>query len=121
MLTPQQTTFSALVGWVITNERARLGLTQAALARRMGIPQSSWSRFESGQTLLTIDQLDQVAKHLRITAHEIMKRADEVRAKLLTQGVRVNVGARQAGENAEALLWGAALGALVTALLLGHK
>jgi len=118
---PQQTTFSALVGWIITNERARLGLTQADLASRMGLPQSSWSRLESGQTLLTVDQLDRVAHHLHITAHEIMNRAEQIRATLSAQGVRVNAGARQTGESAETLLWGAALGALVTALLLGHK
>ncbi|MFP5211762.1 MAG: helix-turn-helix domain-containing protein [Acidobacteriota bacterium] len=118
---PPQTTFSALVGWVIANERARLGLTQAALASKMELPQSSWSRLESGQTLLTVDQLDRVAHHLQITAHEIMNRAEQLRATLTNQGVQVNAGARQTGKNAENFLWGAALGALVTALLLGRN
>lgn len=118
---PQKTTFSVLVGWVIANERTRLNLTQGDLAHKMGVPQSSWSRFESGQSLLTVDQLDGVANHLHLTAPEILRRVEQLRATLSAQGIQVNSGARQTGGNAETFLWGAALGALVTALLLGRK
>lgn len=87
----------------------------------MRLPQSSWSRYESGQALLSIDQLDQAARHLGTTANAVLQEAEEARTTLLGRGVRVDSGARQAQNDGEAFLWGAALGAVIAALLLSRR
>lgn len=116
----QQTTYSTLIGWVLAQERGRARLTQAQLAQKMGLPQSSWSRFESGQGVLSIDQLDQAARHLGSTGKAVLEKAEHLRTALANQGVRVEPGSRQPGSDTEKFLWGAALGALVAALLLSR-
>ena len=115
----ESTTFSAILGWVIANLRTRKGFrSQAEFAPKVGMPQSSWSRYESGQSLLTADQLDRVAGVLGTTASEILREVEHVRADLIARGINVAAGPRPAEGKAE-LLFGAALGALIVALLLG--
>jgi len=116
----ESTTFSAILGWVIANLRTRKGFrSQTEFAPKVGMPQSSWSRYESGQALLTADQLDRVAGLLGTTASEIMREVERIRADLIARGVTVAAGPRPTEGNAD-LLFGAALGALIVALLLGN-
>jgi ribosome-binding protein aMBF1 (putative translation factor) len=49
--------------------RARAGLTQTELARRMGTTQSSIARIEGGGSLPTIDMLARLARATGITVH----------------------------------------------------
>lgn len=49
--------------------RARAGLTQAELARRMGTTQSSIARIEGGGSLPTIDMLARLARACGIPVH----------------------------------------------------
>jgi ribosome-binding protein aMBF1 (putative translation factor) len=49
--------------------RARAGLTQAELARRMGTTQSSVARIESGGSLPTIEMLARLARATGVPVH----------------------------------------------------
>jgi transcriptional regulator with XRE-family HTH domain len=50
----------------IVGARLRAGLTQAQLADRIGVPQSSVARWESGANIPTITTLLRIAKALNI-------------------------------------------------------
>lgn len=52
------------IGAVLTAERKRLGVTQAALASRLGKPQSFVSSYESGQRRLDLVEFLMVARVL---------------------------------------------------------
>jgi ribosome-binding protein aMBF1 (putative translation factor) len=49
--------------------RARAGLTQTELAKRMGTTQSSIARIEGGGSLPTIDMLARLARATGVTVH----------------------------------------------------
>lgn len=53
-------------GRVIAGHRLRLGLTQAKLAKRVGIPQSHLSRLESGRCNLTPDMAARLGQALGV-------------------------------------------------------
>lgn len=50
----------------IRSRRKQLGITQAELARRCGIKQSNYSRFETGAQLPTLDTLLNICDQLRM-------------------------------------------------------
>jgi HTH-type transcriptional regulator/antitoxin HipB len=54
------------LGEVVRQHREELGLTQAELADRAGLQQSSVARFEAGGTMPTIPMLERLAEALRL-------------------------------------------------------
>lgn len=53
--------------------RQETGLTQAQLARRLGVDQSLISRIESGQRPLTVDFLKELAGTLELDPAELVR------------------------------------------------
>ncbi|BCJ72149.1 hypothetical protein CS0771_16930 [Catellatospora sp. IY07-71] len=48
------------LGWLLAGERQRRGMSQAELARRVGLPQQQVSRFESGRRTVTSTVADRL-------------------------------------------------------------
>jgi transcriptional regulator with XRE-family HTH domain len=113
-----QTTYGAVLGRVLALQRQICQLEQADVAARLGLAQSTWSRFETGESALTVDQLSLVANVLRTSAPEILGRVDQATAALTQKGVIVHRGnVRDFAKQGLALIGAVALGALVVAAL----
>jgi transcriptional regulator with XRE-family HTH domain len=85
----QITGYSAVVGAVLAAVRRDAGLDQQAMAEKVGITQSAWSRIETGTTQITVGQLATAARVLRETPSGILKTADALANELSRGGVRV--------------------------------
>ena len=117
--------YSAVVARLIANHRQVKGIEQAEMAARLGITPPSYSRVETGQTALTVDTLFSIAAVLELDVAVLMKEAQNVIAKVQSTpaaNVQMAALARSNTKGAEdgttgAFVTGAALGALIGALL----
>jgi transcriptional regulator with XRE-family HTH domain len=108
------TSYPAIVGAVLVELRSRAALTQAVVARRLGLVASTWSRIENGSSALIVDQLALAAEVLGIQPGEILKRADSAHVAIAKRGVRVELERLGPGvEQGLAVLDSAMLGAMV--------
>ncbi len=125
-MTEQLTTYSALLGQIVSSLRQQRRLEQTGLADALGLSQASYSRLEGGKALWSIDQLMLAARKLGVSVTEIIQILER-RAADLEEAADVEViaagransrggGARK--DNTGAILAGAALGALLTTLIL---
>ena len=110
------TSYSAIVGRMLEQDRARLGWSQAEVADRIGLSQAAWSRIESGSTSISLDQLWSVARLFGTTPAAILELADRAARELRLQDV--DILAPREGAAGAAIITGAALGALLAVLLL---
>ncbi len=71
--------------------RQRRGLTQAALAERIGTGEQYLSRLEAGKIAPGVDQVARIAEALNATVHELLPVADppDNRAALLSEATRL--------------------------------
>ena len=120
-----ETSYPAIVGKVMADVRKKCGLDQTELARAVGVNQPTWSRIENGTSAFTLAQLQKAADRLDMTAAEILSKADAVSSELRKRGIKVHNDVIQPSSlsksNIFALIGGAALGALVTAVLMTDK
>ncbi|MCC6475181.1 MAG: helix-turn-helix transcriptional regulator [Burkholderiales bacterium] len=77
--------FLFALGRAITEARVNLGLSQAALAARLGLNQSALSRWEMGRSSLTVLDLQHVAAHLSTTAPALIEAAEKIKAANLRE------------------------------------
>jgi transcriptional regulator with XRE-family HTH domain len=108
-------TYPSLVGRILAQQREARGIKQGDLAARLGLSQSAYSRLESGESVLNLSQLRNVATQLGLQPSQILKWADQYEAQLRQQGVDV-VAEKQDHTAAIAIGLG-----LLAALLLGGK
>lgn len=120
----RKTSFSAVLGVVLSNLRKSLGVEQGEMAKRMGLSQPSYSRLESGKSAFSVDQMFEAANALGISFEELNARLIHNIRELkdngidVVQPVRANTSrAREQGNDVGQLLAGAALGALIFSLL----
>ena len=99
-------------------------MDQEALARRVGVSRSTWSRIEAGSSALNMDQLAKAADALDVPLGTLMTEADEIVRELRKLDVEVNIGRDRAVSNlpwargaAVAFLGGAVLGGVIAAVL----
>jgi transcriptional regulator with XRE-family HTH domain len=59
------------IGSIIRQLRMEKGIKQEGMAEKIGISQSTYSRYESGCTRITTDILDKIAIELRMSVQEI--------------------------------------------------
>jgi len=78
-----------LLGMVLTRYRRRARLGQAAVARRMEIPQSTISRLERGTTTLSVYYLDRYAEAVDVEGWEIYRRACTLADLLVEVGTSI--------------------------------
>jgi len=115
---PNVTTYSILVGNVISRWRKIQNFDQTALAQEVGVSQSTWSRIERGQIAITAEQLLRVADALGGQPTTILAEADRLRSELKNKENVEVVSSKEAegmGVGA-ALLTAAAIGVLIAAL-----
>lgn len=113
-----KTTYTAVVGRVLAIKRLQTKLEQADVASRLAITQSTWSRIESGESALSIEQLAQAAAALGTSTAEIMMNVENALSDLRRQGVAIQYGSpRELAKEGLALIGVMALGALVMAAI----
>lgn len=120
----EQTTFSAVLGVVLSNLRAEYGIEQADMANRMGLSQASYSRLESGKSTFTVDQMYQAAAAFGLSGQQLTERLNQMVGVLEANNARVvpqvrgnTMQARADSSGAGSFVVGAALGALLIGLL----
>lgn len=116
------TSYPAVIGSILVKLRDTSNLKQGNLAEAVGVTQATWSRIENGSSALTVEQLSLAASRLGIAPNEILKLADEATTNLQAQGVTVEPSRIPGGAGTGlALIGAAALGALITAMVLSKK
>ena len=85
------TSYPAVVGVVLAAARkeAEKGISQKDMAEAIGATVSTWSRIETGETALTIEQLALAAEKLGVLPSQILKKADEAILELGKKGVAI--------------------------------
>ncbi len=123
MNTSQTTTYSAVLGAVLASHRQIKGLEQGEMAERMGLSQPSYSRLETGASTFSVDQMYQAARALGVSGEEISSTLNNYIANLRANGTDVvpmprghKAKAGQDGVDVGAMVFGAALGALIMGL-----
>ena len=64
--TQELTSYSAVLGVVIANNRKLQCIEQGEVAKKMGLSQSSYSRLESGKSSFSVDQMFQSVEALNL-------------------------------------------------------
>lgn len=120
-----ETTYQAVLGRLIAQKRQQKQLDQGDMAEAVGVSRSTWSRIETGESALNMDQLAKAAAKLGMPLGALMVEADEVTGKLRERGVEVLDGRDQtsaakfgkAAAATVAFLGGAVLGGIVAAIM----
>ncbi|PCI52528.1 MAG: transcriptional regulator [Alphaproteobacteria bacterium] len=119
-----QTTYSAVLGVILSNLRKENGLEQGEMAGRMGLSQASYSRLEGGKSAFSVDQMYQAAIALGMNEDDITNRTNNTVSELRANDVEVlpQVRANTYQGKSEltpvgSFVVGAALGALLIGLL----
>lgn len=124
-MTIEQTSYSAVLGVVLSNMRKRKGIEQGDMAKHMGLSQASYSRLESGKSSFSIDQMYQASDALNMDARELTNTLNDTVTRLqesnvaIVPQVRGNTTQAKASASGDVgkVVAGAALGALLIAVL----
>jgi len=123
-MTNGKTSYSAVLGVVLSNLRKSMNIEQGEMAGRMGLSQPSYSRLESGKSTFSVDQMFQSANALGISFEELNLRLIQNIQQLQANGIKViqpvraNTAKAQEQKNEVGqILAGAALGALIFSML----
>ena len=122
-----ETTYSAILGQILKELRKKRGMDQSEIAEKMGMNRSSWSRIESGNTMVNIQQLQKAGDVFGMEANAILLKADIVAKTMKDKGYTVHydspkeVQAKSSGTQGLALIGAAALGLFVGSVLFGSK
>jgi transcriptional regulator with XRE-family HTH domain len=108
------------VGRLLQQHRKALFPEGEKFAQAIGISQPTLSRIESGAVSVSVEQLRRLTAALGTTPAEILAQADAAAASLPRQGVQV-VEAGKESDQVVALLTGAALAAVLFAVLASNK
>lgn len=117
------TSYSSILGQMISRARTQLTLNQADIASALGITQAAWSRIERGTTSITAEQLRTVATLLGREPYEVMREADAAARVIQENGVAL-VPPKDYDDlikNGVMILIGAALGAALLHLYMKSK
>ena len=120
-----ETTYQAVLGRLIAQKRQQKDIDQGEMAEAVGVSRSTWSRIESGESALNMDQLTKAAGKLEISMGALMVEADGIADELRKQNVQVldsrdQTSAAKFGKTAAAtvaFLGGAVLGGIIAAIL----
>lgn len=86
---PTATSYPSIVGGVLAKIRSQKGLRQEEMAQALGVTQTTLSRMETGQSIISVEHLRLVAHHLGIAPSQILSYADYNEVSLQNQGVEV--------------------------------
>lgn len=111
-------TYTGLAMRLIATERMLKGLDQQVLADALGVNKSSYSRLETGQTALTVDALFVLCRALGLSPVSLLTRVEALSAEAASHPeLMVTPHGAQQNSGVAELVTGAALGALITAML----
>lgn len=79
-LAPDPDALVRQVALLLAREREDQGMTQAELARRMGIAQSTVSKYLDQRLLMNVSQLDAMCRAMGLNVGEVVVEADRMRA-----------------------------------------
>jgi transcriptional regulator with XRE-family HTH domain len=120
----EKTSYSAVLGVVLSNLRKSKRIEQGDMAARMGLSQPSYSRLEGGKSTFSVDQMFQAANVMHISFEELNSRLLHNIRELQQNGIEVahpvrgnSSKAQNEGYEVGQILTGAALGALLFSLL----
>jgi transcriptional regulator with XRE-family HTH domain len=87
------TTYQSVLGAVINSLRSSgdRNITQAEIAKRLGVTVSTWSRIERGESPLTIEQLLIVALFFDLPLSALFKNVEGQMESLKSQGISVAI------------------------------
>ena len=120
-----ETTYHSILGQILKELRKNKGMDQSDIAKKMGMNRSSWSRIESGNTMVNIHQLQKVGAILQMEANEILQKADTIANTMKDKGYTVyydspkEIQEKSSGTQGLALIGAAALGLFVGSVLFG--
>lgn len=122
----EQTTYSAVMGAVVSGIRREKAIEQIDVANSIGLSQASYSRLEGGKATFSIDQVFLVADALKISPLELFQRVCTTIGKLEAEQFGVVAQQRSNATGSQdskvgTLVAGAALGALLIGLLSKSK
>jgi transcriptional regulator with XRE-family HTH domain len=100
---PAALTYGTVLGQIIVRRRQLAGLQQQALAEMLGISQSAYSRLESGQSAMSVNQLYAISARFGILPSDLLAETDRHVQQLQASGVAVTDGK---ANNASELLIG---------------
>lgn len=66
------TSYSSILGVVVSNKRLERGIDQADIADKMGLSQASYSRLESGKSSFSVDQMFECANALELSVEDLL-------------------------------------------------
>ena len=112
----QLVTYNGLVGYQLEVERKKQNMEQSELALKTGISQPALSRLEKGKSLITIDQLFVLCRELDIYPEDIISNANKGVIEINKEESIDIKTTKEAGNNLDAVLAGAAIGAVLTLL-----
>lgn len=105
----QHTTYPAVLGRILSDRREKQGLEQTDIAARLGISQPTWSRFERGETPMTVSMLSKTAHFLNVAPAVILSETDQAVSRLTAMGVTVYHDPPRSNSEAALLIIGGAL------------
>ena len=118
--------YSSILGVVVANKRKELGIEQSVLSEKMGLSQGSYSRLESGKSIISVDQMFECAKALGIAPDKLfnsvvntvnnLKESEQVSVQAQPRGNAIK-SKSEGGSNVGTFIAGAALGALLIGLV----
>ena len=114
----KQTTYSAVLGSIVTNCRKANGQEQSDIAEILGITQASYSRLESGKSSMTTDQIFLVSNAVGLLPSELLAQVENSVQALNSSGYKV-IPQLRGDQNRDSgkVVLGAALGALLMGIL----
>jgi transcriptional regulator with XRE-family HTH domain len=86
---PPIVTYATLVGKIVALQRESLNIKQGEIAAAIGLSQSAYSRLESGDSIMSVTQLRNVANQLGMDPNRLLRLADTYEDTLRKQGVKV--------------------------------
>lgn len=93
-MSSEQTSYSAVLGVVLSALRKEAGLEQGQMAKNMGLSQASYSRLESGKSTFSVNQMFQAASALGVSREELFRRLNSTIAYLENSNVAVSAQPR---------------------------
>lgn len=109
----QTTTYDAVLGRILAEQRSELKYSQKKMAEHLGLSQSAWSRIETGDNSLSVAQLVQVSRKLNRNPQSFLSEVDNAIIQLNRIGVQVHLEESKPDFVSMAVV-GVALGALIS-------
>ena len=116
------TSYAAILGQMVRQLREKQEVDQSKLANHLGVSVMTVSRIESGDTVLDVPQMEQVANFFNYDPVEFFKDSLKIKKKAEKQDYKVFQNKKEINKHPEiAILSVAAIASLIALVLLSRK